>query len=93
MSPEFEWDEAKRWTNIAKHGIDFECAKEIWQGPVLEVRSPQRSHGEARFLAYGEFEGVVIAVVFTWRGERRRLISARKARAYERAWYDETAPG
>ena len=89
---EFEWNEGKRQINLAKHGIDFERAKELWQGRFLELPSPQQGHGEDRFLAYGEIDGVVIAVVFPWRGARRRLISARKARDYERTWYDATAP-
>jgi uncharacterized DUF497 family protein len=93
MDAGFEWDEAKRLANIAKHDIDFEQAKEIWQGRFVEIPSPQQEHGEERLLAYGEIDGVVIAVVFTWRGDRRRLISARKARDYEREWYDEAAAG
>lgn len=93
MDSGFEWDNAKRLANIAKHDIDFERAKELWQGRVLEIPSPQQAHGEERFLAYGELDGVVIAVVFTWREERRRIISARKARNYERDWYNETAAG
>ena len=36
---EFEWDEAKRRSNLAAHGIDFEDAIAIWEGPVLEVPS------------------------------------------------------
>jgi uncharacterized DUF497 family protein len=93
MDAGFEWDEAKRMANIAKHDIDFEQAKEIWQGQFVEIPSPQQEHGEERLLAFGEIDGVVIAVVFTWRGDRRRLISARKARDYEREWYDEAATG
>jgi uncharacterized DUF497 family protein len=92
MDAGFEWDEAKRLANIAKHDIDFEQAKEIWQGRFVEIPSPQE-HGEERLLAYGEIDGVEIAVVFTWRDDRRRLISARKARDYEREWYDEAETG
>ena len=84
---EFEWDERKRLTNLDKHGIDFLRAKEIWQGPVLDLPSPQERHGETRRLTYGMIAGRVIAVVYTWRGERRRLIGARRARDYERDAY------
>ena len=72
----FEWDERKRLANLEKHGIDFRDAKEIWQGHVLEAPSEQPEHEEQRHLAYGLLEGRLIAVVFTWRGEFRRLISA-----------------
>lgn len=84
---EFEWDEAKRLTNLAKHGLDFVGAKEIWRGDVLELPSSQDSHGEERHLAYGLVGGRVITVVFTRRHNRIRLISARRARRYEREAY------
>jgi uncharacterized DUF497 family protein len=85
----FEWDEEKRLTNIEKHGIDFVRAKEIWQGAVIEFPSGQSHHGEDRFLAVGKIEGLCITVVYTWRGENRRLISARKARKNEQAYYED----
>jgi len=85
----FEWYEQKRLENLGKHGIDFFDAKEIWQGEVLEVPSEQQEHGEQRYIAYGLLEGRVIAVVFTWRGDSRRLISARRARRHERQDYQD----
>jgi len=42
----FEWDEIKNERNIKNHKIDFNDVKEIWQGCVLEKKSPQK---------YGEF--------------------------------------
>jgi uncharacterized protein len=84
---EFEWDEAKRRVNLAKHAIDFVDAKEIWQGDVLEVPSSQSHHAEPGHLAYGLMSGRVITVVFTRRGDRLRLISARRARHHERQAY------
>jgi len=85
----FEWYERKRLENLSKHGIDFLDAKEIWQSEVLEVPSGQQEHGEQRHIAYGVLEGRIIAVVFTWRGEARRLISARRARRHERQDYQD----
>jgi uncharacterized DUF497 family protein len=85
----FEWSEEKRLENLRKHGIDFVDAKEIWHGEVLEVPSAQQEHGEERHLAYGVLDGRIIAVVFTWRGEARRLISARRARSNERQDYQD----
>jgi uncharacterized protein len=84
-----EWYAQKRLENLSKHGIDFLDAKEIWQGEVLEVPSEQQEHGEQRHIAYGMLEGRIIAVVFTWRGEARRLISARRARRHERQDYHD----
>ena len=85
--PSFAWHEPKRQSNLVQHGIDFEDAKEIWQGEVFEIPSEQDEHGEQRHIAYGVLEGRIIAVVFTWRGAVRRLISARRARTYERRRY------
>jgi uncharacterized DUF497 family protein len=85
----FEWDENKRQRNLRHHGIDFEDAKEIWQGPVLEVPSSQKHSGEDRFLAIGQTESRFLTVVFTWRGNNRRIISARPARRYERENYQK----
>ena len=85
----FEWDENKRRRNLRVHGIDFERAKEIWQGPVLEVPSSQSRHGEERFLATGVSAGRFLTVIFTWRGNNRRIISARVARQHERENYQK----
>jgi uncharacterized DUF497 family protein len=83
----FEWHEDKRLTNIAKHGIDFIDAMQIWEDDVLEVPSDQPGHGEARYIAFGPLAGRIIAVVFVRRGSVLRLISARRARDHEREAY------
>ena len=87
MVMEFEWDEQKRQANIEKHGIDFYRAKQIWDGEVLEIPSPQSERREQRFIAWGLMEGKVISIVYTWRGRKRRIISARRARKYEEETY------
>ncbi len=81
----FEWDKAKRAANLAKHGLDFADASRIFTGPLLERKDARRDYGEDRFQAIGLVQGRVLVVVYTWRGARRRLISARKAREDERA--------
>src|SRR6266571_9325696 len=54
---EFEWYEPKRQSNLARHKIDFQDAKEIWHGNVLAVPSAQTQHGEQRSIAYGVVAG------------------------------------
>ena len=81
----FEWDEAKRLATLEKHGIDFVRAAEVFLGPHVVL--PGRSDIETRNVAVGEADGRIIAVVFTMRGEVRRLISARRARRNERENY------
>ncbi len=81
----FEWDETKRQTNLAKHHIDFQDAKRIFDGPVFE-RIESR-HGEDRIFAIGLMEDIEIVVVYVMRGKRRRIISARRAHRDERQDY------
>jgi uncharacterized DUF497 family protein len=83
----FEWDEQKRAANLAKHGVDLELAKLIFDGPTLEGPDDRRDYDEPRIGAYGMAEGVVLFVIYTWRGSKRRLISARKAGTNEREAY------
>ena len=82
-----EWDERKRAANLAKHGVDFELAKLIFEGPTLEGPDDRHNYGERRFGAFGMAKGIVLFVVYTWRGGQRRLISARKAGKHEQKIY------
>ena len=87
----FEWDENKRSSVVARHGIDFEDAIQIFDGPVWETLSPRP--GEQRWLAIGVVNGIEIAVVYTVRNGCRRIITARRARAYERRDYHAYVAG
>ncbi len=85
MTDQFEWDEQKRLANLAKHGIDFKDAINVLgqNGPLYEsVRSE-----ETRWVTIGMLDGALIAVVWTPRGEAKRIISARPARRHEREDY------
>ena len=86
-----EWDEAKAAGNRRKHGIDFDDAIEIFYSISLLRRSDRNK--EERWLAIGETEGRVVAVVFTWRGDTLRIISARRARKNEKRAYDHEKMG
>lgn len=90
---EYEWHQRKRWSNLTKHGIDFEDAIGVFEGPVF-VRRSDRS-GEQRFVAVGEVDGRVVAVTYTVRGDIYRIISARQSRKNERRRYHAgtAAPG
>ncbi len=82
----FEWDEQKCASNLVKHGVDFERAKLIFEGPTLEG-ADEREYGEKRIGAYGTVDNEVFFVTYTWRGNRRRIISARRARTNEQRNY------
>ena len=83
----FEWHEPKRLANLKNHHIDFEDAKRIFAGPCLERPDRRRDYGEERWISVGVVEGYEIVVVYTWRGKKRRLISARRAHERERKEY------
>jgi len=83
----FEWDAAKNTANLAKHGIDFRDAVRIFEGPVLEKTDRRREYGEERIAAVGVVKGFGLYVVYTIRGGKRRIISARRANRHEREAY------
>lgn len=72
----FEWDKAKRATNLRDHGVDFEDAALIFAGPVIEADDTRVDYGEPRLRAVGQVEGEFFMVAYTWRGQNRRIISA-----------------
>ena len=88
----FEWDERKRLTTLEKHGIDFRRAIEIFGGSTLVFPSRQ-SESEERWTAIGILDQVEIAVIYTMRKQICRIITARRARRYERSEYHTRYPG
>jgi len=84
---DFEWDSNKSEANREKHAIDFEEAVEIFDAPYLKVRTDR--DGEIRWVGLGKAKARLVAVVFTERAGRVRIISARRARKKERETYEE----
>lgn len=83
----FEWDPEKNIANRRKHGLSFEEAAQIFEGPVLT--GPDDSAGEIRDKSFGLLgDMVVVCVIHTERNGRIRIISARKATASERKHFD-----
>ena len=87
----FEWDEPKRRKNWAVHGVDFAEAALIFEGPVLEAPD-RRISSEVRLRALGQVGGHYFVVVYTWRAEARRIISAWKAGRHAQARYQAVYP-
>ena len=91
MEVTFEWDEAKRSANLAKHGIDFVDVPEMFGGPMLVVPDARKDYGEARQIGFGFINRRLVTVVFTRRNpETIRIISARKANDREKAQFKES---
>jgi uncharacterized DUF497 family protein len=86
----FEWDARKNSLNLAKHGISFEEARLIFEGPTVSRADDRIDYGELREISIGAISGVVVvAVVHTNREDTIRLISARLANRRERRLYHE----
>jgi uncharacterized DUF497 family protein len=82
LSPaSFEWDHQKRELNLAKHGIDFDGAMEVFYGPIILHRSDRNNDNR------------LIVVVLTRRADVIRIISARRARKNEESEYRNAEVG
>ena len=81
----YEWDEAKRRGNIAKHGIDFSLIGEFDWATVKEERVVR--DGDERIAALGYIGSRLHMVVYAERGANTRIISMRKANLREENRY------
>jgi len=81
MELEFEWDAAKARSNFKAHGVSFELAKRVFEDAFAINRLDDREdYGEERSVIVGMAVGqVLLLVVYRERGERIRIISARRA--------------
>ena len=84
----FNYDMQKSGNNKAKHGIDFEEAALAWDDEnIIILRSPYLE--ESRFLSLGRIYNKIWTVIFTPRNGEIRIISARRARDEEVAYYEK----
>lgn len=82
----FEWDDKKSASNLLKHWISFEAARLVFDDiNAFDKEDPDPD--EERFTRVGLVNGRLVAVTYTERGERIRIISARKAAPNEEAEY------
>ncbi len=84
---EFEYDPKKSRANKKKHGIDFEEIQILWEDPErLEI--PAKTEDEKRYFIIGKIEDKVWSLVITYRGEKIRIISARRSHKSESRLYE-----
>jgi uncharacterized DUF497 family protein len=84
----FERDEDKRQRNIEDHGVDFRLAALIFKSPVLEAEDERDDYGESRYRALGRVGDEYFVVAYTWRGAKRRTISAWKVDEHGKKRYE-----
>jgi uncharacterized protein len=90
----FEWDAAKAISNLAKHGVSFELAQEVWDDPLHVILPDRVVDGEQRWHAIGLVSSVTVLVaVHSYPvmddEDYIRIIGARRATAHERKRYEE----
>ena len=88
---QFEWGDAKAEENFRKHGVDFDAARAAFADPFA-VEELQVVNGEERTFMIALAGGRLLAVVYTERGERRRIISARRTtrREHDRYYFENS---
>ncbi|MHB8652517.1 MAG: BrnT family toxin [Terriglobia bacterium] len=83
----FEWDEAKRQSNIRKHGIDFVGIEKVFSGKTITILDDRFDYGEFRFVTVGLLKNFTVVVTHTETEEVIRIISVRKATKNEEIIY------
>ena len=85
---EFDWDETKARSNLAKHGVPFPYAVRVFLDPnVVDFDASREGDMEVRRKAVGLIDGKLHAVVYVDRGGVRRVISARRTNVTEQRAY------
>lgn len=74
---EIEFDEAKRTQTLIERGLDFLDAPKVFNGSHLQLVDDREDYGEVRFNVFGTLDDRRVALTWTPRGTRRRIISMR----------------
>ncbi|MCE8014339.1 BrnT family toxin [Billgrantia desiderata] len=81
------YDEHKRAKTLEARGLDFADASDIFAGHHFNLLDDRNDYGEERYITVGTLKGRMVIVVWTPRGEARRIISMRKANEREQEKY------
>jgi uncharacterized DUF497 family protein len=84
---EIEYDPVKRSHALDARGLDFARAGEVFAGQHFTGADVREDYGERRYITVGYLDGRMVVMVWTPRGEARRIISMRKANEREQARY------
>jgi uncharacterized DUF497 family protein len=91
ISERFEWDDVKAAYNEERHGVTFGVAEQIFDDPLnITIHDRFHSNAEDRYVTIGEtMFSEVLVVVHAERGDRIRIISARRATRSEKRSFME----
>ena len=91
---DYQWDLDKAKVNRKKHGVDFADAVGVFEDTLALTIDDPGSPEEPQWIILGaDFGGRLLVVVYTYRGEAIRLISARRATKKERDCYEGKRTG
>lgn len=82
---QIEFDADKRGATLAARGLDFADAPLVFAGPHFTLEDAREGYAEQRCITIGLLRGRMVVLVWTPRGEVRRIISMRKANEREQA--------
>jgi hypothetical protein len=85
----YEWDESKNRSNLAKHGLDFEDAEQVFSGPCVTFEDDRLDYGEERLVTLGLLAGRLVVIAHVPRGAGTRIISMRKGNRREQEIYQK----
>ena len=89
----FEWDDRKAASNLAKHDISFDEARQAFDDQfIVDELDDSADYDEDRFFALALYNGAILAIAYTMRDERIRIISARRASKQEILKYEHNRP-
>jgi uncharacterized DUF497 family protein len=83
------FDPVKREEALRERHLDFLDAEKVFAGHTYDREDRRFDYGEVRTITVGALNGRMVVVVWTERGEGRRIISMRKANEREQAYYRE----
>ena len=76
-------DEAKNRTNLAKHGLSFEDADQVFAGPCVTFEDDRFAYGEERLITLGLLAGRLVVIAHAPRDDGTRIISIQKGNRRE----------
>ena len=84
---QLEWDEDKRIKTLRDRKIDFALAEAVFESEVFMFEQRRGEYDEPRYVSFGFLDGKPVAIMYTYRDDRVRIISARHASKYEQKTY------
>ena len=87
----FTWDDAKRQSNLQKHGLDFADAAKVFSGPLVLFQDKREDYSEQRMIGIGLLDYLVVLIVHVESDQDIRVISMRKADSDETDLYCKNA--